>query len=90
VARHADAWHSFADLQTFRHKCGVLARHCADIGRDPDEIVKSVGAPRRGDPAVTGPPLVEAGASLFTVGVSGPDYDLARLKSWIDWRDNLG
>jgi probable F420-dependent oxidoreductase len=90
VAKHADAWHSFGDLPTFRHKCEVLARHCADIGRDPGEIVKSVGAPRGSDPATAGPPLVEAGASLFTVGVSGPDHDLARLKSWIDWRDTLG
>ncbi|MDT4996458.1 MAG: hypothetical protein QOD45_526 [Pseudonocardiales bacterium] len=90
VAKHADAWHSFADLQTFRHKCEVLARHCAEVGRDPREIVKSVGTPRRGDPAATGPPLVEAGASLFTVGVGGPDYDLTRLKAWVDWRDALG
>ena len=78
VAKHADIWHSFGDLTTSsasaRYSPGI-ARRSAAI---PREIVKSVGTPRRGDPADTGPPLVEAGASLFTVGVGGPDYDLTR------------
>jgi hypothetical protein len=64
----------------------ILAAHCADLGRDPGEIERSVGAPK-GDPAEVGPPLVEAGASLFTIGVGGPDYDLTELKRWLDWRD---
>jgi probable F420-dependent oxidoreductase len=88
VARHANAWHSFADLDTFRHKSDVLARHCAEIDRDPHEIVKSVGAPK-GDPGEVGPAFVEAGASLFTIGQGGPDYDLSQLQAWITWRDSL-
>ncbi|WP_375478001.1 LLM class F420-dependent oxidoreductase [uncultured Jatrophihabitans sp.] len=88
VAQHANIWHSFADLDTFKHKVEVLAGHCADVGRDPAEIEHSVGAPK-GDPAEVGPPLVEAGAGMFTVGVGGPDYDLSGLKSWLDWRASL-
>ncbi len=88
VAKHAHAWHSFADLDIFVHKSEVLARHCADLGRDDSEIVRSVGAPE-GDPAQVGPAFVDAGASLFTVGVGGPDYDLGVLKQWIDWRNSL-
>ena len=87
VAQHADMWHSFSDLDTFTRKSDVLARHCKDIDRDPDEIVRSVGAPM-GDPAKVGPPLVDAGASLFTVGEGGPGYSLDRLRAWIDWRDS--
>ncbi len=88
VARHADIWHSFSDLQTLRRKSEILAAHCADAGRDPGEIERSVGTPA-GDPAEVGPPLVEAGVSLFTVGMGGPDYDLAPLRRWIEWRDSL-
>jgi probable F420-dependent oxidoreductase len=89
VAQHADIWHSFSDLDTFRRKIGILQQHCADVGRDPGEIELSVGTPS-GGPAEVGPPLVEAGATLFTVGADGPDYDdLAPLQRWIDWRESL-
>jgi probable F420-dependent oxidoreductase len=86
VAEHADLWHSFSDVETLRHKSEVLAKHCAAIDRDPAEIEISVGAPP-GEPSVAAMPLIEAGASLFTVGVTGPDFDLTRLKHWILWRD---
>ena len=88
VAQHADIWHSFSDLETLRRKSEILAGHCADVGRDPGDIEKSVGTPD-GEPAEVGPPLIEAGASLFTVGVGGPDYDLGKLRSWLDWREKL-
>jgi len=85
VARHADIWHSFSDLETLRRKTAVLHEHCAAAGRDPADIEISTGA--RGRPEENGEPLVAAGATLFTVGVSGPDYDLSALKTWINWRD---
>jgi hypothetical protein len=31
--------------------------------------------------------LRELGASLFTVGVGGPEPDLSGLRTWIDWRE---
>jgi hypothetical protein len=31
---------------------------------------------------------VEKGVSTFTVGASGPDYDLGLLRDWIAWRDD--
>ena len=43
VARYADGWNvPFVSPDTFRHKVDVLAAHCADAGRDPDEITKSL------------------------------------------------
>jgi probable F420-dependent oxidoreductase len=88
VARHADIWHSFSDLATLRRKTEILHRHCADVGRDPSEIELSVGV--RGNPAEEGPQLLEAGATLLTVGAGGPDYDeLKPLQRWIDWRASL-
>jgi F420-dependent oxidoreductase-like protein len=41
VAEHADACNLFGDADTVRHKLGVLARHCDDVGRDPATITKT-------------------------------------------------
>ncbi len=38
VARYADYWHGHGTPEVIRHKLDVLARHCADIGRDVTEI----------------------------------------------------
>ena len=85
VARHADIWHSFGDSETLERKLGILRQHCADVGRDPAQIEISVGV--NGRPEELGPRLRSLGASLFTVGVGGPDYDLSLLRDWITWRD---
>ena len=86
VARHADIWHSFGDPETLERKVAILQQHCADVGRDPAEIEISVGV--SGSPEELGPKLRAHGASLFTVGVGGPDYDLSPLRNWIAWRDS--
>lgn len=91
VAKHADIWHSFGDVATVEHKLGVLKQHCAEIGRDFGEIEVSVGvgsAPGvSGEPEKVGAGLRELGVSLFTIGISGPDYDFSEVRKWIDWRD---
>jgi alkanesulfonate monooxygenase SsuD/methylene tetrahydromethanopterin reductase-like flavin-dependent oxidoreductase (luciferase family) len=43
VAQHADLWNRpMQTVEEFRHKNHVLNQHCAAIGRDPHEIVRSV------------------------------------------------
>lgn len=88
VARHADIWHTFADVDTLRHKVGVLAEHCRVVGREMAEIEISVGVPR-GNPDEVGPALLAEGARLFTVGAGGPDYDLTQAREWLAWRDRI-
>ena len=38
VARYADFWHGHGPPDVFAHKMEVLRRHCAEVGRDPDDI----------------------------------------------------
>jgi probable F420-dependent oxidoreductase len=87
VARHADIWHSFSDVETLKRKSEILAKWCAEFDRDPSEIERSVGVGRH-RPDEVGAEFLEAGARLFTVGLGGPDYDLSLLGKWVEWRDS--
>ena len=86
VAQHADIWHSFSDVPTLERKHGILAEHCKSVGRDVSEIEVSVEA---GD-VESAKAYADAGASLFTVGVNGPDYDLSLVEKLVAWRDSVG
>jgi probable F420-dependent oxidoreductase len=88
VAQHADIWHSFSDIDTLKHKMDVLRGHCESVGRDIGEIEISSGAPK-GDPAEVAGAYRDAGVSLFTVGVGGPEYDLSEVRRWVEWRNSL-
>ncbi|MET0435835.1 MAG: LLM class F420-dependent oxidoreductase [Cellulomonas sp.] len=86
VAEHADVWHSFGDLDTLTRKSAILDEHGAAVGRDTAALVeRSVGV--SAPPVEVAAPLVEAGVTLFTVGVGGPDYDLSLVEQWVAWRD---
>jgi alkanesulfonate monooxygenase SsuD/methylene tetrahydromethanopterin reductase-like flavin-dependent oxidoreductase (luciferase family) len=45
VARDADIWNGEGDPETYAHKSAVLDRHCAELGRDPTTIRRTVGVP---------------------------------------------
>lgn len=86
VAEHADVWHSFGGAETLRRKSAILDEHGAAVGRDTARLVErsiEVGAP----PAAVADELLDAGATLFTIGVNGPDYDLSLVREWVAWRD---
>ncbi|WP_378735001.1 LLM class F420-dependent oxidoreductase [Nocardia brasiliensis] len=85
VAEYADLWHSFADLDELAHKNKVLADHCAAVGTDQSQIERSVPWPG----IEKAPAFVDAGVSLFTVGVSGPGYDLSEVERAVRWRDEV-
>lgn len=86
TATHADIWHGFGGPDVIRHKNRVLDGHCADVGRDPAEIERSVGASARRVQSADS--LVEAGASLITLGFDGRDgFDFGPVEDWLAWRD---
>ncbi|MFZ0014288.1 MAG: LLM class F420-dependent oxidoreductase [Acidimicrobiia bacterium] len=87
TAEHADIWHGFGRPDVIRHKNDVLDGHCRDVGRDPQEIERSCGAPphkiERADE------LVEAGATMFTLAFDGDThFDLSPVADWLAWRDD--
>jgi probable F420-dependent oxidoreductase len=92
VAEHADIWHGFTDRETYPAKAEVLDRHCADVGRDPSQIERSAGVPDGDEKAMLAEAdaLVDLGVTLLTIGVNGPDYDLARAEALCRWRDQRG
>lgn len=43
VARYADMWNGMGRPEVMRRKVAVLEQHCADVGRDPALIEKTIG-----------------------------------------------
>jgi probable F420-dependent oxidoreductase len=86
VAKHADIWHSFSDAATLKRKLGILGEHCATVGRNIDEI--EISTELRGRTEADAAEQLELGVTTFTLGISGPDYDLAPVTKWIAWRDS--
>ena len=95
VAEQADIWHGFGEPDTIAHKHAVLDEWCVKVGRNPGEIERSSGVSRKpgrlpedvGDYAAGAEALYDVGTRLFTVGLSGPDYDLGPVRDLVAWRD---
>lgn len=84
TAEHADAWNSFGPPETFAHKNSVLDQWCAEIGRDPSEIERTVAiSPDDVDDIDA---FLEAGATHVIV-MTGNPYDLAAVEQLIAHRD---
>src|SRR5205814_5617316 len=45
TARYADAWNTSGTLDEVRQKVETLEAHCADVGRDPKEIERTISFP---------------------------------------------
>jgi alkanesulfonate monooxygenase SsuD/methylene tetrahydromethanopterin reductase-like flavin-dependent oxidoreductase (luciferase family) len=43
IAQYADGWNANRSVEEMRELVGVLEAHCADVGRDPSEIEKTIG-----------------------------------------------
>jgi F420-dependent oxidoreductase-like protein len=45
VARHADGWNTNGDVETVKGQLGILASHCADVGRDMSTLELTISFP---------------------------------------------
>jgi F420-dependent oxidoreductase-like protein len=93
VAEHGDIWNTFyGDLDHYRHLLDVLARHCADVGRDPADVRKSLtfraildederAAQERVREIYGGPPP-ERLRNMMVVGT--PEQCVERLRRYVD------
>jgi len=94
VARHADVWHAMFPEGPAELEPALAALHewCAVEQRDPATIERAVGI----EPDLLGHDLeryaddyLALGFTQITLGVNGPDYDLAPVRDWLAWRDDL-
>lgn len=92
VARHADIWHTFTELDDLPRKIGVLHDWCEREDRDPAQIELSTGYTLR-RPMELDDELLDAwyalGVRLVIPGIDGPDYDLSSVKPVLRWRDRI-
>ncbi len=76
VAQYGDACNLFGGPDDVRHKLDVLERHCADVGRDPAEITKTILYTVRDPQAVA-----EKIAAYAAIGVDGVVINLPDVQN---------
>ena len=83
TAQWADMHNTFGPVDTFRHKMEVLDRWCAEIGRDPREIERTVAV----EPGALADAraFADAGADHLIVMMGSP-YDLAPVERFLSSR----
>ena len=85
VARHADIWHAFQDLDAFRKSSDRVDELAATFGRNGADIERST----LWENADSADAFREAGVTLFQTELTADDgYDLTSLKQVLTWRDN--
>ncbi len=93
VARHADAWNTSGTVATVAASDAILRAHCADIGRDPATIDRTVSFPivLRDDPAAAASAFAAICAHNGTPNagevptlLGSPDMVAAAIRPYVD------
>ncbi len=85
VAQHAAAWNTFGPPEHYAAKSRVLEQRCAEVGRDPAEIERTVAFNDAGEVDRVDAYL-EVGAQHLILGRGHP-FDLAPVRTLLDARD---
>jgi len=84
VARHADIWHAFQDIEAFRKSSDRVDELAATFGRNGSDIERSTLWTN----AQAADAFREAGVTLFQTELTADNnYDLTSLKEVVAWRD---
>ncbi|MFW5719941.1 MAG: LLM class F420-dependent oxidoreductase [Candidatus Dojkabacteria bacterium] len=82
VATYADMLNTFGPAENFRHKNEILNNWCKEVGRNPEEIERTVIVNDVND--LDG--LVEAGAAHIIPGIDAP-WNTEPVEKLLAWRD---
>lgn len=88
TAEYADLWNGFGPPETWAHKSSVLDKWCAEVGRDPSEIERTVSLNRENDIPNNLDAYVEAGATHLIVGMPVPTVT-EKIEQLVSWRDKV-
>ena len=86
TAQHADLWNGFGPPETYARKCRVLDQWCAEVGRDPAEIERTVSLSLPNDIPENLDAYAEAGCTHFILMTAVPP-DYSTVESLVNWRD---
>jgi probable F420-dependent oxidoreductase len=85
TALYADLWNGFGPPDRWAHKNQVLDNWCAEVGRDPAEIERTVHLEDKVETAEL-QAFAAAGATHFILGLGDPwDYD--KVEKLLTWRN---
>ena len=88
TAQHADLWNGFGPPDVYAHKCRVLDQWCAEVGRDPQAIERTVSLSLENDIPDNLDAYAEAGCThLILMTAVPPDY--AQVEALVNWRDRM-
>ena len=82
VAEQADAWNTFGPASNFAQKNAVLDQWCAEVGRDPKQIERTVLTDVREAGHLEG--YAEAGADHVILALGSP-FDPAPIEAALAW-----
>lgn len=83
TAQHADIWNGFGPPEQFKRKNEVLNNWCSELGRDPQEIERSVSF-NAGD-LDNLQAFLDAGATHLILGMGAP-WDFEAVQKLVQWR----
>jgi probable F420-dependent oxidoreductase len=89
VAEHANMWQVYGPIDKIEQKINKLKQHCAEIGRNPDEIEFHTSYTPTVLPDTDLSKYVAMGITHIYAIAFGPSWDLGELRELLAWKKSL-